>query len=140
MENKWIVYLLKSSVSDRTYIGATNNFNRRLKQHNGKIKGGAKYTQSNRPWNVVLTISGLPNKISALCLEWRIKRNAKMKTVSGLKKRIYNIYKVLNMERFTSKCDPTSTIKLINITFFNNYFSEEYCLLNDRENILVTEI
>lgn len=35
------------------YIGKTTNIQKRLRQHNGEIKGGAKYTASKRP--VVLT-------------------------------------------------------------------------------------
>lgn len=31
------------------YIGKTNNIVRRIRQHNGEIKGGAKYTRSKRP-------------------------------------------------------------------------------------------
>tara|TARA_B100001287_G_C22578122_1_gene479638 strand:- start:438 stop:680 length:243 start_codon:yes stop_codon:yes gene_type:complete len=31
------------------YCGITTNLEKRLKQHNGAIKGGAKYTRSRRP-------------------------------------------------------------------------------------------
>ena len=31
------------------YCGITTNLEKRLKQHNGVIKGGAKYTRSRRP-------------------------------------------------------------------------------------------
>lgn len=31
------------------YCGITTNLERRLKQHNGELKGGAKYTRSRRP-------------------------------------------------------------------------------------------
>ena len=39
------VYMLESS-DGATYIGATVDLNRRLRQHNGEIKGGAKRTTS----------------------------------------------------------------------------------------------
>lgn len=139
MENKWIIYLLKSDVSSHTYIGATKNFNKRLRQHNGILKGGAKYTHANRPWKCVLIISGLPDKISALCLEWRLKRDRNMHPISGLKNRIYNVFDVLNLERFTRKCNPTSDITLLTITFYNNFFSNEYCLLYNKDNIKLLE-
>jgi len=139
MEKKWVVYFLKSDISNCTYIGATNNFTKRLRQHNGEIGGGAKYTTGNRPWKCVFVISGLPDKISALCLEWRLKRNKKMKSIGGLEKRIYNGFEVLNLEKFTKKCKPTSEIPLITITFNNNFFREEYCLLNDRDNVVIKE-
>lgn len=139
MKKEWVVYLLKSDISNRTYIGATNNFNKRLRQHNGEIKGGARYTSSNRPWNCVLIISGLIDKSIALCLEWRLKRNRKMKPLTGLKNRIYNVFDIINMERFTSKCIPTFSIPILYINFKNNFFSEEYCMLNDRDNVVIME-
>jgi hypothetical protein len=35
---------IQSELGTRTYIGATNNFERRLKQHNRILSGGAKST------------------------------------------------------------------------------------------------
>jgi putative endonuclease len=37
------------------YTGITNNLERRFKQHNGQIKGGAKYTRSKRPVSLLYT-------------------------------------------------------------------------------------
>ena len=48
--NTYIVYLLTNTNNNYTYLGITNNSIKRLRQHNGEIKGGAKYTQNNRPW------------------------------------------------------------------------------------------
>ena len=42
----YTVYVLKNTKSSRTYIGVTNKPYTRLKQHNGLIKGGAKYTRA----------------------------------------------------------------------------------------------
>lgn len=48
------VYILKCS--DKTlYTGITNNINKRLRQHNGEIVGGAFYTQNKRPVKLVYT-------------------------------------------------------------------------------------
>ena len=45
---KFYVYILECS--DNTYyIGKTVNLVKRLKSHNGIIKGGAKYTSGRRP-------------------------------------------------------------------------------------------
>ncbi|CAN6325786.1 unnamed protein product [Urochloa humidicola] len=38
----WCVYLIASSRIPRTYVGVTTEFPRRLRQHNGELKGGAK--------------------------------------------------------------------------------------------------
>ena len=38
-KNKYIVYLLTNTNNNYTYLGITNNSIRRLRQHNGEIKG-----------------------------------------------------------------------------------------------------
>jgi len=43
-EDMWYVYILKSLTSDFTYIGSTNDLNRRLQEHND-LK-----SQSTRPY------------------------------------------------------------------------------------------
>lgn len=69
----YFCYLLKSlneKFSNDTYIGFTDDPIKRLKQHNGIIKGGAKKTSKKRPWALVLVVSNFPNKILALKFEW----------------------------------------------------------------------
>jgi predicted GIY-YIG superfamily endonuclease len=53
----------------------TNDINYRILQHNGKEKGGAKYTTSfNRgPWVFAMHIGGFINLKSAFQAEWIIK-------------------------------------------------------------------
>ena len=45
MNNNYIIYLLYNTKSTCTYVGITNNPNRRIRQHNGDLVGGAKYTK-----------------------------------------------------------------------------------------------
>jgi structure-specific endonuclease subunit SLX1 len=72
------VYCLYSTINHRrTYIGATKNVKRRVRQHNGEIKGGAKYTRSHRPWKLAWYIQGFPSWRSALSCEWYIKHYSK---------------------------------------------------------------
>jgi predicted GIY-YIG superfamily endonuclease len=61
--------------NDRTYNGYTVNLERRLKQHNGVIKGGAKATRGRGPWEFVLVLtSDCWDSISvAMQHEWSIK-------------------------------------------------------------------
>lgn len=43
-----VCYILVKNVDHKTYNGYTNNPTRRLRQHNGLIQGGAKYTTRER--------------------------------------------------------------------------------------------
>jgi len=78
----WFVYLLATvQAPSRTYVGATVDVDRRLKQHNGQLSGGARAT-STVPggWYRVCYISGFESKREALRFEWWWKRrSAKLK-------------------------------------------------------------
>ena len=60
---------------DRTYNGYTVNLNRRLRQHNGEIKGGAKATRGRGPWSflAVITSDCWDCVSTAMQHEWSIK-------------------------------------------------------------------
>ncbi|MBP9691166.1 GIY-YIG nuclease family protein [Candidatus Woesebacteria bacterium] len=45
---QYFVYILECH-DGTLYIGITTDLERRIKQHNGEIRGGAKYTQARRP-------------------------------------------------------------------------------------------
>ena len=76
----WNVYLVRCS-DNSLYCGITNNFQRRLKEHNSG--SGAKYTRSRRP--VALeAISSTMTKSEALKLEYYIKQVPAHKKVSVL--------------------------------------------------------
>ncbi|KAK9064378.1 hypothetical protein SSX86_015760 [Deinandra increscens subsp. villosa] len=70
----WSVYLILSTNSPiKTYVGVTNNFSRRLKQHNGELKGGAKASQAGRPWICACLIRGFESKSEACKFEFKWK-------------------------------------------------------------------
>ncbi|KAL8542212.1 hypothetical protein ACS0TY_003176 [Phlomoides rotata] len=64
--NSWTVYLILSTNPPiKTYVGVTNNFSRRLKQHNGELTGGAKASRAGRPWICACLVQGFSNKSKA---------------------------------------------------------------------------
>ena len=50
MEKIYYVYVLISINFDKSYIGFTNNLERRLKEHN---RGTSKYTRIYKPWEII---------------------------------------------------------------------------------------
>ena len=63
------IYLLRNG-KGRTYVGFTNDPQRRIRQHNGEVVGGARKTRLGRPWEMVLFVHGFSNKVIALQFEW----------------------------------------------------------------------
>ena len=106
------VYLLMST-NGNTYIGATVDLNRRLRQHNKEIVGGAKRTgkkvMQGQSWTRVLHVSGFPSWSAALQFEWRWQRlSRKVKTVPNnyLERSKTALNMLLSMDRSTSKAIP----------------------------------
>ena len=66
----YILSSLNPKYKDQTYIGFTDDPLHRIRQHNGLIKGGAKFTSKRKPWKLVMVVSNFPNKIVALKFEW----------------------------------------------------------------------
>lgn len=88
--------------SNRTYIGITNNIDRRIKQHNGTISGGAKYTSSYRPWKLYGYVRGFgEDKSLVLKFEWRWKYLSRKEKGTSVDKRIKALSKTLVLSSFT---------------------------------------
>ncbi|CAK9170536.1 unnamed protein product [Ilex paraguariensis] len=65
----WSVYLiLSTNIPIKTYVGVTTNVSRRLKQHNGELRGGAKASRAGRPWVCACIIRGFKDKSEGICL------------------------------------------------------------------------
>ncbi|KFK31729.1 hypothetical protein AALP_AA6G151500 [Arabis alpina] len=71
----WSVYLILSTNQPiKTYVGITTDFTRRLKQHNGEIRGGAKASSAGRPWLCACLINGFTclSQASSFEAKWKI--------------------------------------------------------------------
>ena len=97
-------YILYSN--NRTYVGYTVDPARRLRQHNGLIKGGARATRRAQNWAfMAIVTSNDPafTNIMALSLEWHIKhpngrrrRCTATSTYWGIQGRLKGLIEVLN--------------------------------------------
>jgi predicted GIY-YIG superfamily endonuclease len=112
------VYLLECT-NKATYVGATVDLEKRLRQHNKEIVGGAVATsiQVNKgeTWHRVCHIEGFPTWNAALQFEWRWKqlsRKIKDKKMPPLERRALALKELLSLERPTTKsvkyCEWTS--------------------------------
>ena len=112
-EKVFFVYLLVSSDSG-TYVGATVDLNRRLRQHNKEIKGGAYATSAKvkkgEIWERACHIRNFPDWSSALQFEWKWKNVSRKKSYSllPLERRIIALKEILQMEKPTSKAKKFS--------------------------------
>lgn len=124
-KERWYVYILQSlhpNHKNLTYIGKTNDLNRRLRQHNGDISDGKNWTgtRKGQPWKIVGYITGFNNETEALQLEWRLhhpfnrndKKNMKIKGLVGMKKRIRDMKHVLQLDQWTRSSPKISDLQL----------------------------
>lgn len=99
------VYLLSNKKS--TYVGATVDLERRLRQHNKEIKGGAVYTGSkvtnDDKWSRVCHVKGFPDWQAALQFEWRWKQLSRKIKADPMEKRKIALTQLLELERPTTK-------------------------------------
>jgi structure-specific endonuclease subunit SLX1 len=102
------VYLLVSS-DDATYVGATVDLERRLRQHNKEIKGGAHATsikvENGETWTRAAHVSNFPSWQAALQFEWRWKQLSRKISpkLLPLERRLNALKELLSLERPTSK-------------------------------------
>lgn len=110
-KDEYVCYILKSVDAMRTYAGITNNMTRRLRQHNGTLAGGAKYTSkpNSRPWSIVLTIHGFQSKVHVLQFEWALHHT---KGPGGVPGRMHKLLTVLRKTRWTRSAPLASTVPL----------------------------
>jgi predicted GIY-YIG superfamily endonuclease len=102
----WACYCLVSQ-SGSTYIGSTVDVDRRLRQHNGELVGGAFATKRGSGWRRVCHIVGFPDERAALQFEWRWKQlSRKEVSKNPMERRIRGLTVLLNLEKATSAALP----------------------------------
>jgi predicted GIY-YIG superfamily endonuclease len=95
----------------KTYNGYTVNLKRRLRQHNGIIKGGAHATRGNGPWEfiAIMTCDNWTN-VRAMQVEWLIRYPTRKKprplAFSGARGRIQSLVEICK------RIDEISDIRL----------------------------
>ena len=97
------VYLLQCT-DNATYVGATVDVDRRLRQHNKEIKGGAHATgakvEKGEIWIRAAHVEGFPDWQAALQFEWRWKQLTRKITISvhPLHRRMIALKKLINLQ------------------------------------------
>jgi predicted GIY-YIG superfamily endonuclease len=117
MTSIYVVYVLQSD--NCSYVGMTNDFLRRFRQHNKEIKGGAKCTSRRDDWYPICIIDGFLTMVEALQCEWSLKHYLKKK-FKGPKGRIQRLSALLDRGIWTSK---SPSLKDQDLTI---YIDDEY--------------
>ena len=143
----YLCYLLYNN-DHKTYIGSTNDFKRRLRQHNGELVGGAKYTtafKGEHGWSPIIKVEGFSDRRVALSFEWRMKkrRNShnKLKPAKGLSARIINIFEIITEDQITQKSCKVSELAELTIKIKEEYYKKNKDTidkhLENKENIKI---
>ena len=93
------------SETGRTYVGFSTDVDRRLRQHNGELQGGARATHGSS-WTRIITVTGFPTQQAALQFEWKWKRLTKDQRGSAVDRRCKALVELLNLEQSTSNALP----------------------------------
>ena len=107
----FFVYFIEST-NGSTYIGATVDLNKRIRQHNKELKGGATATSikvnQGEAWSYVCYVENFPNWNEALKFEWRWKQlsrqiQKKNPKINPREKRLEALDLLLKLDKPTSK-------------------------------------
>ena len=118
-----LLYALQENKGSHSYVGVTNNFERRLREHNGLAgkKRGARYTRRAQPakpgkpnWSPIFRVTGLPTRRQALQFEKLFHRGFRGRRLimvpskernpfgsSAAARRAWHLYWALKKERFS---------------------------------------
>ena len=97
---KHYVYILRSTRSDRLYVGETSNYKQRLAHHNN----GAfdKWSKNFGPWEFLVVFEVEGGRSESLRIETFLKAQKSRKFLT----------RIASMEQFTGKLSPLKPIKI----------------------------
>jgi len=133
--DQYYVYFLREVGGKRTYVGYTVNLERRLRQHNGELVGGAKSTRG-RKWEFAGYLTGFLNSVSALQCEWKLKHpyGIRRKTF-GMEGRMESLKYIFSLEKLTSNSIEKNVDLVLKL-----YLLQEYLPIELPSNIEVIKI
>jgi structure-specific endonuclease subunit SLX1 len=112
MSSEYFVYFLALDNGKNTYIGATVDLDRRLRQHNKEISGGAHATGAKvaigHTWKRVCYVNGFPTWQAALQFEWRWKQLTRQikESMPPIDRRLEALNRLLMLDQSTTKAIP----------------------------------
>jgi predicted GIY-YIG superfamily endonuclease len=121
-----LFYALQEVDGNHSYVGVTNNFTRRLREHNGIVKNrGARYTRRkvvdpDRPnWTPIFKVKGFTQRRTALQFEKMFHRGITVPKTNPFgsgssARRAWHLYWALKKERFSTRDTvPTKDLSLV---------------------------
>ena len=111
-KHPYVCYAIVSADRIHTYIGITNCIERRLRQHNGELAGGARYTRKFHPWTLVACIRGFQNHQQAASFEWDTKhgRGVQIRTRDACQRVLERLSVAVASQRWRQKCVCSSLV------------------------------
>ncbi len=113
IKSPWFVYCLGTvEKPEKTYVGATIDVDRRLKQHNTGTRAGGARATSQRPgeWYRVCYVEGFQTQKQALSFEWHWKHFSRKETADPLTRRQRGLDKCL---AWASHTFPELVLKIV---------------------------
>ena len=139
MDTDWVCYCLVALDANKTYIGATNNMQRRLQCHNSKSKSrtGAKYTRGNT-WIVAVMVSGFATKNACLSFErgWqKLARSRNKKKTCLLNLFCKNYYLTYTRDTLNNRIIDLLYLTLYSVSDGKKYIMSKCDLITTSNNL-----
>lgn len=128
-------YIIVSADGRSSYVGWTNAPSRRIRQHCGQIKGGARATRG-RQWHYAARLEGIVDEKHAMQCEWKLKRLSRGKRPAA------RVAVLVDMLQTLDKWTHNSTVLIRDMQLTLRVKASMYTghVLNDPRICIVDEI